>query len=61
MWSDQIIKEVREAREAHAAQYNYDLNLIFESIKKSEALSGRRYVTLPANRIIRANKTDSEE
>ena len=33
---DEIIEEVRANREAHAANFNYDLRAIYEDIKRSE-------------------------
>lgn len=35
-WKDEIVEEVRTAREAYAAQFNYDLELMFEDLKKKE-------------------------
>lgn len=37
MIDDPIVSEVRRAREAHAARFGYDLDLIFADIKRSEA------------------------
>lgn len=34
---DEIIDEVRAIREAHAAKFNFDLDAIYEDIKRSEA------------------------
>ena len=36
-WKDEIVEEVRQAREAYAAQFDYDLKRIFEDLKKKEA------------------------
>lgn len=33
---DEIIEEVRAAREAYAAQFDYDLERMFEDLKRSE-------------------------
>ena len=33
---DEIVEEVRAAREAYAAQFGYDLARIFEDLKKQE-------------------------
>jgi hypothetical protein len=33
---DEIVEEVRAAREAYAAQFGYDLAGIFEDLKKQE-------------------------
>lgn len=35
--NDEIINEVRAIREAHAAKFNFDLDAIYEDIKRSEA------------------------
>jgi hypothetical protein len=36
MIDDPIVSEVRRAREAHAARFHGDLDLIFQDIKRSE-------------------------
>ena len=36
MLSDEIIEEVRENRDLHAARFNYNLQLIYSDLKKSE-------------------------
>ncbi|MGH8582438.1 MAG: hypothetical protein ACREWG_06525 [Gammaproteobacteria bacterium] len=45
------MEEVRKARDAHAAQFNYDLRGIYRALKKEEAESGRKFVKLPPKRI----------
>ena len=35
-WKDPIVEEVRAARDAYAAQFDYDLTRIFEDLKKKE-------------------------
>jgi hypothetical protein len=35
-WKDEIVEEVRAARDAYAAQFDYDLVRIFEDLKKKE-------------------------
>jgi hypothetical protein len=50
MLTDEVIEEVRAAREAHAAKFNYDLRAIFEDLKKSETkriAAGHPFVALP--------------
>lgn len=42
MWQDEIVAEVREARQAHAAKFNFDLNLIYQDLKQREQQSKRR-------------------
>jgi len=43
--SDPILDEIRNYRDAHAASFNYDLEAIFEDIKKRERESGRKFVS----------------
>lgn len=42
--NDPIVDEVRRVRDAHAARFNYDLDAIFEDIKKREKESGLVFV-----------------
>ncbi len=35
-WKDEIVEEVRKAREAYAAQFDYDLKRMVEDLKKKE-------------------------
>ena len=42
--TDPIVDEVRRARNAHAAGFNYDLDAIFQDIKKREAEGGLVFV-----------------
>jgi hypothetical protein len=35
-WKDEIVEEVRNAREAYAAQFDYDLKRMFGDLKKKE-------------------------
>jgi hypothetical protein len=44
-WSDPIVDEVRRARDAYAARFNYDLRAIFRDLKEQEKRSGRKYVS----------------
>ena len=50
MWEDPIVAEVRKIREAHAAQFNYDLSAIYHDLKQEEQASGRVFVSYPARR-----------
>ncbi len=44
---DPIVEEVRRAREAHAKQFNYDLDAICEDLRKPEKTAGHPTVSLP--------------
>ena len=45
MWKDEIVEEVRKHREAYAAKFNYDLQAMFEDLKKAERKSKRKKVS----------------
>jgi hypothetical protein len=51
MINDPVVAEVRRIREAHAAQFQYDLDAIFRDIKAKEQASGKTYVQFPPRRI----------
>ena len=36
MLNDPIVEEIRRFRDEHAARFNYDLDAIFDDIKRSE-------------------------
>ena len=49
--NDEIIDEVRAIREAHAAKFNFDLEAIYEDIKRSEEdhiVHGAKFVDPPS-------------
>jgi hypothetical protein len=60
MWKDPIVEEVRNIRDAHAAQYNYDLKAIYQALKQEEAASGRTFVKLPPKRL-KAQEAEATE
>ena len=47
---DDILREVRKAREAYAQKFGYDLQAIHRDLKAQEQASGRRIVSLPPRR-----------
>ena len=59
MWKDPIVEEVRKVREAHAAQFNYDLWAIYRDLKEQERKSGRAFVSYPPRRAQRAVQTEA--
>ncbi len=46
MWKDEIVEEIHQIREEYAKSFSYDLNAIFADLRKKEAASGRKVVTL---------------
>jgi hypothetical protein len=59
--NDPIVDEVRRVRDAHAAQFNYDLDAIFRDIKEHEKQSGRKFVTFPPRRSERSARPASRD
>jgi len=45
MKPDPIVEEVRKARQAHAAKFNYDIEAIFADLKQKEKTCGHRVVS----------------
>ena len=46
MWKVEIVEEVRKVRDEYAARFNYDLDAIYEDIKKQEMQTERKVVSL---------------
>jgi hypothetical protein len=57
MWEDPIVEEVRQVREAHAAQFSYDLLAIYHDLKEQEKHSRKQFVSYPPRRAVRVKKT----
>lgn len=49
--NDPIVDEVRRAREAQGARFQYDLDAIFRDIKEQEKKAGRKFVSFAPRRI----------
>lgn len=45
MWKDEIVEEVRRHREAYAAKFNFDLQAMYEDLKKAERKSKHKKVS----------------
>jgi len=61
MFGDPIVDEIRKAREAHAARFNYDLKAIYHDLKQQEKNSGRIFVSYPSRKCVPVSKTISTE
>ena len=61
MQDDPIVEEVRKVREAYAAKFNYDLEAIFQDLKRQERESGRTFVKFPPRRIGRRPGKHSDD
>ena len=45
-WKDEIVEEVRAAREAYAARFNYDLAEMYKDLKAKEKARSRTIAPL---------------
>lgn len=50
MHTNEILEEIHKYREEYARSFNYDLNAIFEDLRKKQIASGRKFVKLPSKR-----------
>ena len=44
-WTDPIVAETRKHRDAYAREHNYNMDAIFEDIKRRQSESGRKLVS----------------
>lgn len=54
MWKDEIVEEIRKIRDAHAKKFNYDLDAIYEDLKKAEQKSGRKIIQPPRKKNLKS-------
>jgi len=52
MWKDEIVEEVRKNREAYAAKFNFDLQAMYEDLKKAERKTKRKKVSLKPKKAV---------
>ncbi len=53
MWKDEIVEEVRKRREAYAARFNFDLQAMYEDLKKAERISKHEKVSFKPKKPIK--------
>jgi len=46
MWRDEIVEEVRKARDEYAAKFDYDLHAIARDLREKQEQSGKTIVRL---------------
>lgn len=56
MKDDPIVADIRQARHAHAAQFNDDLSAIVADIRRLERESGRQHVNFAPRRVVTLTK-----
>jgi hypothetical protein len=60
MWKDEIVEEVRKYREEYAAKFNFDLQAMYEDLKKAERKSKHKKVSFKPKKPVRVElKTKS--
>ena len=52
MWQDPIVAEVRQIREAYAAQFSLDLAALCRALQEAEQQSTRPKVSFPPRRVL---------
>jgi hypothetical protein len=57
VWTDPIVEEVRKIRNDYAAQFNYDLDAIFQDIQARERESGEPVVRLEPRRCSKSDNS----
>jgi hypothetical protein len=60
MWKDPIVEEVRKARQEHAARFGYDLRAIYNDLKTTEKLGGRKVVSLSPKSLKKEEKQNEK-
>jgi hypothetical protein len=53
MWNDEIVEEVCKHREAYASKFNFDLQAIYEDLKKAEQKSKHKKVSFKPKKPIK--------
>lgn len=53
---DSIVEEVRKLREEHAARFNYDVDAIFNDLKRLERERGWTVISLEPKRILKVGE-----
>jgi hypothetical protein len=51
MYKDEIVEEIHKYREEYAKSLNYDLQAIFEDLRKKQIARGHKVVKLPIKRV----------
>ena len=60
MIRDSVIDEVRAIRDEIAREHSYNIDAIFESLRKEEASSNKAHVTLKPRKISKAGARGAE-
>jgi hypothetical protein len=55
---DPIVEEIRKLREEHAARFNYNVDAIFDNLKKLEQERGFTVVSLEPKRVLKIGENE---
>jgi hypothetical protein len=61
MIPDPIVEEVRAIRDEIAKEHNYDIDAIFQTLRRLDATSAVHHVSLPARRVATALGDDAAD
>lgn len=50
MYKDEIIEEIHKNREKYAESFNYDLDAIYQDLKRKQAANKNKIANLPIKR-----------
>jgi hypothetical protein len=50
MWRDEIVEEVRKARDEYAAQFDYDLHAMARDLREKQEQSGKKIIRLKSKK-----------
>ena len=50
MWTDPIVAELHRIRERHARKFGYDLRAMYQDLKREQAASRQKVVSVPRRR-----------
>ena len=53
MWNDEIVEEVRKHREAYAGKFDFDLQAMYEDLKKAEKNSRYKKVSFKPKKAVK--------
>jgi len=59
MWNDEVLAEIRKIRDEQAKSFNYDLAAICADLRKQQATSGRKIISLPLKKVVIAKLADA--
>ncbi len=57
MWEDIIVEEVRKYRDEHASKFNYDIDKIYQDLKKKEMKNPNKKKSLKAKAYLKPTGT----